>query len=206
MQPTGPPPCARSPQTSGLSAPGCSSASGYLGDPRERANLGPGGWEELVHCRRISPSFALLKGRSLVSGVDAFSRQAQGGNRPTCPAWLRTLENLLGTQGRTHNRVSASALLTPPSSPCHPQPSPARTFRPLGTGRWKPCPEQPGHPSAWLNPSSLCFHPILLTHRGLPHPMTTSSELYMVGDQKWAGQGSPISRSWLPVATRRLEL
>ena len=166
MQPTGPPPCARSPQTSGLSAPGGSSASGYLGDPRERANLGPGGWEELVHCRRISPSFALLKGRSLVGGVDAFSRQAQGGDRPTCPAWLRTLENLLGTQGRAHNRVSASALPAPPSSPCRPRPSPAHTLLPLGTSCWKP--EQPGRPSAWLNPSSLCFHPILLTQRPPP--------------------------------------
>lgn len=47
---------ARSPQTSGLSAPGGSSGSGYLGDPRERADLGPGGWEGLVHCRSVSPA------------------------------------------------------------------------------------------------------------------------------------------------------
>ena len=91
--------------------------SGYLGDPRERADLGPGGWEGLVRCRSVSPSFALLKGRSLVGGVDAFSRRAQGGDRPTCLAWLRTLEDLLGTQGEAHNRVLASTLPKPPCSP-----------------------------------------------------------------------------------------
>ena len=176
------------PQTSGLSAPGGSSASGYLGDPRERANLGPGGWEELVHCRRISPSFALVKGRSLVGGVDAFSRQAQGGDRPTCPAWLRTLENLLGTQGRAHNRVSASTLPTPPSSPCHPWPSPAHTLLPLGTGRWKP--EQLVCPSAWLNRSSLCFHPILLTQRPPP------SHDHLLGALH--GGGPEVGRAGIP--------
>lgn len=162
-----------------------------LGTPEKELTLVPEPGKSSSAADAFLPSFALLKGHSLVGGIDAFSRQAQGGDRPTCPAWLRTLENLLGTQGRAHSRVSASALPTPPSSPCRPQPSPTCTLLPLGTGNWKPCPVQPGRPSAWLNPLLTLFP---------PHPLDSQrpppSHDHLLGALR--GGGPEVGRAGIP--------